>query len=363
MQLEGGKISSTQMVFLVIGFLIGTSAIFSPGGSAGRDTWLAILGGTLEAVILLGMYLSVSRRYPSKTLVEICDIILGPILGKVVSVIYIWYFFHAGSMELRVMGEFVSALMPDTPMDVFLVTLAVVCGIAVLNGIEVMGRYGVILVLVYILVVVTNSTLLYSVLDFSNLLPLLDIPWPRFVLSAHSAASYPLGEILLFMMIIPVLNKPAQASRSILTGLGIACLLFVAVAVRNVAALGGYEEIAVYPTLSTIRLINVGDILTRMEALVAIDLITIGFLKVALFFYASALGLAQLFKLHSYLPLVPPMTVLMYILSLSSFQSGVEIPYYAYNIWPFYSIPFVILLPLLTLLVAVIRKFPHRGES
>jgi spore germination protein KB len=139
--------------------------------------------------------------------------------------------------------------------------------------------------------------------------------------------------------------------------------MFMLVAIRNISVLGGYVEVATYPTWSAVRLINIGDVLTRMESLVAIDLITIGFIKVALLFYVSVLGLAQVFKMKSYLPLVPPMVVLMYILSLSSFSSAIEIPYYAYKIWPFYSIPFEIILPLLILAVAAIRNFPQREET
>lgn len=363
MNLEGGKISSSQLIFLVVGFMLGTSTIFPPGGSAGKVTWLAILGGFCIALILLWIYLGFCLHYPGHTLVEINDIILGPILGKLVSIIYIWYFFHAGAMELRIMGEFNATLMPDTPIDVFLIVLAATCALGVYKGIEVLARCSVILVTIFIAVVVINTILLSSLIDLSNLLPIFDISPKEFLKSARAASAYPFGEILLFMMVLPFLNRTIEGSRSLMKGMGIACLLFIIAAIRNAAVLGPTGSDAMFPTLTAVRMIDIGDILNRMDTFVAMDLISIGFVKVTLFYYITVLGIAQLLKMRSYLPLVVPLAFLMYILSVSSFRSGVEIPYYAYNVWPLYSIPFEILLPLLTLLTAVIRKFPQREKT
>lgn len=363
MNLEGGKISSGQLTFLTAAFIVGTSIIIAPGGNAGRDTWLAVTGGFFISLILLWIYLGFCRRYPEHTLVEINDIILGPALGKIVSIIYIWYCFHAGAMEIRIMGEFTATLMSETPIDIFLIVLVITCAFAVYHGIEVLARCSVVLVIMLLVVKAFNTILLYPLIDLSNLLPILDISPQLFFKSAYAAAAYPFGEILLFMMILPFLNRPQEGPRSLVKGMSIAFLLIVILAIRDTAVIGGMGQFATFPSLSAVRMIDVGDVLTRMDIFVALDLITIGFIKVTFFYYIAVLGLAQILKLRSYRPLVVPMIFITYIFTVSSFKSGVEIPYYAYNIWPLYSIPFEIILPVLTLLIALIRKFPQAKSS
>lgn len=359
MRLEGGKISSFQLLFLVIGFMVGTSVLIPPGNSAGRDTWLAILTGFTESLILFCVYMGVARKYPDKTLIEMNRIILGPWVGTLASIIFIWYVFHAGAMELRFIGEFAETIMPQTPIDIFLLITALVCAYAVSKGIEVMARCSVILVLVFIAVLVFDTLLSIPSIDMSNLLPIMDIPIKKFMLSAHSAAAYPFEEILIFIMVLPFLNRAKEGPRSLLKGMGIACLLLTFQAARNVTILADINQVSTYPSFTVVSLINIGEILSRMEMLVTLDLITMGFVKVAFFYYAATLGLAQLFKMRSYLPLILPIGLLMYLVGMSSFKTGIdEIIVYVVKTWPFYSLPFELVFPLLLLVVAVIRKFP-----
>jgi len=53
-----------------------------------------------------------------------------------------------------------------------------------------------------------------------------------------------------------------------------------------------------------VQVIDIGDILTRVEVFVAINFITMGFIKVSVLFYGTVLGLAQVFNLSSYRPII-----------------------------------------------------------
>ena len=90
-----------------------------------------------------------------------------------------------------------------------------------------------------------------------------------------------------------------------------------------------------------------------MEIFVAVLLITL-FIKTSILYYATLLGIAQLFKLRSYVPLVFPMEYIFIALSIMLSQSAVEI-FAGANVWPFVTMPFEIFLPSLTLLIAKIR--------
>lgn len=366
MKLEAGKISSLQLIFLVIGFMVGTSALIPPGNSAGRDTWLAILAGFTESLIFFLIYYNVGKNYMDRNIIEINNIVLGPWVGGIASIVFIWYTYHAGAMELRLMGEFTETIMPQTPIDVYLVVIVLTCAYVVSKGIEVIARCAVFLVPIFITILIFDTVLSIPALDLSNLLPILDIPAKSFIQSVHSAAAYPFNEIICLAVIVPCINRASSVPGSLLKGLGAACLILMFIAARNTAVLSNLNNISTFPSLTVVSLINIGDILTRMDIFSALFLLVMGFLKVSFFFYAATLGLAQLCKMRTYRPLILPLAVLMYLLGMVSFRTGVdEYIIYAARIWPYYSIPFELIFPLLLLIVAVIRKFPlaskHEG--
>lgn len=363
MELEQGRISSTQLTVLALGFLIGSSVILSPGAGAKNNAWLAIIGGMLIALVFVWVFTTLTNRYPDKTIVEINDIILGPYLGKLFSILYIWYFLHLGALVLRNSGDFFTTIMTTTPLIVFLIILALVCALAVRSGIEVIARVTFLLVPITPLALIIDTILLTQDIDLSNLLPFMDIPFQEFVKAAHNAASFPFGEIIVFVMILAFINKSSKGRISLVRALLIAGIFYVASSIRNIAVLGSVAEINFLPTFSVIRLVNIADVLTRLEIVVSINLLTMHFIYITVVYYAAVLGTAQMLKIRSYLPLVFPIGALIINLSLLQYNSALENTYFTQFFYPYYSLPFELLLPLFTLIVAKIRKFPGKSEG
>lgn len=74
---ENGKLSSKQLMFLIIAYNIGTSFLFTVGGEAKQDAWLAALLGTIISLIMAVIYLLLANRFPGQTLVFINDQVWG----------------------------------------------------------------------------------------------------------------------------------------------------------------------------------------------------------------------------------------------------------------------------------------------
>ncbi|KJS87234.1 MAG: hypothetical protein JM58_04945 [Peptococcaceae bacterium BICA1-8] len=361
MKLEGGKISSSQLTFLIIGFTIGSSVILSPGQAAGHDAWLAVLAGLGEGLFFAVIYTSLAARFPGKTLVQFNDLIYGPYLGKVISIGYLWFFFHLGSLVLRNFGDFFTSIIyPETPMVVFILLTALICASATRNGIEVIARCSIILLSLMLVTDLVLIILLLKDMEFTNLLPIFDLPLKEFIRASHSAATFPFGETVAFLMVIAFLNNVKQAKISTAAALTIAGMFLVTASVRNTAVLGIVATTATYPSFMAVRIIDIAHILTRLEVIVAIDLLAMGFLKISVLYYGTVLGMAQLLKLRSYLPLVLPVGALMVLLSILQFDSVTENIAFAFDIWPYYAIPFQIGIPLLSLIVAVLRGLPKK---
>ncbi|MGI6587261.1 MAG: GerAB/ArcD/ProY family transporter [Peptococcia bacterium] len=361
MQLEQGRISSAQLVMLIIGFNFSTSLILNPGRMAGQDAWLAVLAGLGEGLIFVFIITSLGVRFKGKNLIEINDLVFGSYLGKVVSLAYLWYFSHLASMVLRSYGDFFTdTIYPQTPLIVFIILLVLICASAVRNGIEVIVRCSLILVPITILFLVVDVFLLLKDMKFTNFLPIFNVPWQKFLWASHGAATFPFGEIIAFLMVFAFVQDQQKIRVRTMMGIIIAGLLLSTVVARNIAVLGITEMIQSYPSFIAIRLINIAKVLTRLEIIVVTSFLVMGFLKVAVLYYGTVLGLAQIFKLRSYLPLVFPLGIIMVVLSILPFASSVELINFAYEIYPYYSLPFQVGLPLLSLIVAVIRGLPKK---
>jgi len=168
--------------------------------------------------------------------------------------------------------------------------------------------------------------------------------------------SIPFGEIVGFLMIFPYVNDLKQVKRSAFLGLIIGGIYFLIVILRNIAILGTIGSIHVLPSYQIGSLINFGEVITRMEVLVAVVLLFNIYIKVCIFYYITVLSIAQFFRLQSYRPLVIPVGIISLILAIDMFSSPVEEAYIGANIYPIYAIPFVVLFPIVSWIIASIKK-------
>jgi len=363
-KLEPNKTTSKELAFLICGYVIASALVVVAGTDTGHDTWIAVILGFAESLIFAALYIGLARRYPGKTLIEINDTVFGPYLGKLVSLCYLWYFFQIAALVLRNYGDFLIAIIyPETPMLVILIMLTLLCASAARNGIEVIARCGLVLVPLVFITLILTFLMLLPEMDFDNFLPLFEAPLKDILLSAHSISAFPFGEVVAFLMLLAYLDKPGQAKKTILTGLSGALVVILIATIRNTATLGITAEMAIYPSYEAVRMVNIAEIITRMEILIAANFILLGFLKISVLYYATALGLAQMLRLQTYLPLILPLGSLMISLSILQFERNIENVYFVTKIYPIYSLPFELFLPGLTLLISLLRGQSAKGAS
>lgn len=361
MFLEKGKISKFQLIILIIGFVFGSSVILTPGEGAGHDAWIAIILGLMEGLLIAWIFTSLARQFKDKTIIEINSLVYGKILGNCISVLFIWYLFHLGALVLNNYGRFFNLeLYIATPRTVILFLFMLVCASTVSRGIEVVARCSIILVPLTLMVAFIDLSLLIPHINLNNLMPILDVPIGKLLLAAHGAASFPFGETVAFLMILTFLDKPAKGFSAISRGFLISGMVLILIAVRNAAVLGQMTAAYNYPSYQAAQVIDIGGVFTRVEVLVAINLITMGFIKVSVLFYGTVLGLAQVFNLNSYRPLVLPVGILMVILALTNVGNTIDMFEFADKAYPIYAVPFQIGIPLITLVVAKLRRLPKK---
>lgn len=367
MSIEKGKISSLQLLFLIAGFVQGSGLLIDfTVGITEHQTWMVILAALAITGPIILSYAVLSNRFPGMNLVQINDIVYGPFLGKVVSIYYIFFFMMTLSFNIRDIGElYTTFLMPDTPFIFLLAVFAATCAYAVSKGVEALARISHLVVVTGMFVVISTFALLVDQMDFTNFLPFFHLPFIRIFQGIHIVSAIPFGETVVFLMIMGCLNKTEHTVKNSLFGLLIGATNLFIISVRNTAVLGKTQGIWTSTSFQSIRLIDIGTILTRMDFLIGIAQTVLIFFKCCIFLYVLATALGQLLGLKSYLPLVLPLASIEVIIAATVFQSPVDHAMITQNAGIIYSVPLVFVFPPLSLLIAKIRGLPEpeRGKG
>ncbi|MED3691180.1 GerAB/ArcD/ProY family transporter, partial [Peribacillus butanolivorans] len=108
------------------------------------------------------------------------------------------------------------------------------------------------------------------------------------------------------------------------------------------------------------RKVNIGDFLQRIEAIMALMWIITIYYKMAFYFYATVIGLAQTLNMKDYRPLTLPLGMTLVSLSVLIHPNVVHSATFDKEIWPLYASTYGLVLPILLLAINVFRKKIHQ---
>ena len=365
MNTEKNKISGVQLMFLVTAFVQGSILLTSFTVSLTKhDTWLVVLSGLILIAPFILSYCLLSKRFKGLNLIQIHDIVYGKYIGKAVSLYYIFFVFLTMSFNLRDLGDFYATfLMPDTPLIFFIVIFTLVCAFAVWKGIQTLGSICHLFVFTTFIIIASTFLLLLKDMDFSNFLPVFDLPLKNFIQGTHIISSIPYGELVIFLIIGASLKDAGQTTKSIFSGLLLGAISVLLVSIRNTAVLGSTETILISPSFQSVRLIDFGRVFTRMDLVIGIGQTLMFFIKSSLYYYVLVVSLSQLLGLRSYLPLILPIGAIETILALTVFESSVEHQLITISAGIIYSIPVIYIFPPLSLLISRLRNLPKQRSA
>lgn len=366
MRSDTGKMIPSEFMFSVACFILSSSlltAFFMP--ITKHDSWLVACAGFMISLLFLWTYVRLMRRFPDKNVIQINDEVLGPIAGKLVSLFYIFFFLTLSALNLRDMGNFVQlTIMPQTPKIVLLIVFIIVCAWAVRNGIAVVARYSFFFTVVALIILVITTVLTFNLMRAEHFLPMLQLPLTEYVRGTNIVMTIPFGELVVFLMVTPNLNMaPQKIGKYFLGGFIIGGLSLLVIIVRDIAVLGNTITLFSLPAFETMRMAKLTAGLGRLEVLFAIVLIFLFFFKVSFLYYVTVLSISQLLKLSSYKSLVLGLGAVIIIYSLTIYPSSMRHAKAGTSTEPILWLFFELLLPLVTLGCAAVRKLPRKEEA
>ena len=355
------KINTRQFMLLVTLYIIGSSILIIPAGLAAeakQDAWIAAILTLIIGVLLVVFYGFFIKKFPDMTLVEVNEKILGKWIGKMLSLSYFSFVFLLAALVLRNIGDFFTTqILVETPIQVIFAVFMVVIIMGTRLGIETIARACEIFSPWIFFLLVLLIVLLLPEVQFQNFQPIFDEGFKPIIRASIPFIGLPFLELIAFLMIHPSVDQKKSVSRAFLNGtiLG-GILLFIIIAMTILVLGADFTARNTYPTYILAKKINIGNIVERIEVIVAIVWMLSIFFKLVILFFASACSLAQVFHVKSYRPLLFPLSLIMLVLAQISYPDIIYMQEFVSKTWTIYAAMYGIITPILLLLIARVRK-------
>ncbi len=358
------KISNFQLALITIGYLHGSTTITNPAVGAKRDAWIAVILGTLGGFVVITMQLYLSKINGGKNLLEIIEFCFGKTTGKILSLIYIFYFMQNALLDTKAFNEFmVTVSYPETPNIVILLVLIIIAVYAARSGLSVIGKTCEILVPLLPLAIAIVALSLLNVTDFTGFKPIL-LEVPPVIESSFDLVSTVFSDFIVFLMILPYTNSEKGRFKATYWAIGITGLILLVISSRNLQIIGpALIEYVRYPSHIAAQLIPAISI----DPLVDMNLLIGGGIRVLVSLYAISKITAEIFNIE-YRPLVPAFGLLLIVLSFWVFPDAMALYRWEHTIVEtFVSLPPQVLFPLLLLIISFIKnkrqQSKHKPQS
>ncbi|MDK2817397.1 MAG: hypothetical protein PWR22_2026 [Moorella sp. (in: firmicutes)] len=362
---EEGYISPRQAAVMLWFAVLPTAILFLPALLALRahqDAWLSVIVATLAAAAVALVVYLLAQRFPHHTLFQYCELILGPVAGKIVAFIFVLAFFLLDAVVIREFSEFlVTAVMPETPALFFSLSIVAVAVYAARNGLEVIARctdFILPLMVAFIAIVLLFAT---PEMAPRNLLPVLENGF-RPVLGGALVTWRFLGQIFILATFGAFVNPPRALRASLVSGLlGIAFFLSL-VTMGTILVFGCCEAARLtFAAYALARVVSLGQFFERIEALFLAIWVGGVFIKITLNLYVVALGLATVTGLKEYRPLVAPLGALNVAVAALLYRNISEIRHDLLMVEPGWTLTWQLILPLFLLIMAWLRGKRRTG--
>jgi spore germination protein KB len=357
---DNGTIAPAQLRKLVMLFLLGRAILIVPGVLASeskQDAWISSAGGLLIGGCIVLLYRKLAQLYPDMTLAEYAQKLLGSWVGKAVALLYFIYAFLLGSMIVRSLGVFMaSTMMPETPIEWIMGMFLFAVAVGIRNGLENMGRTADVFFLLAMSLFILFVVAIIPQIDFENIQPVLGKGLHPVLRGMYQQFGFPYMGLILFLMIVPFVNKNGEAGKAFAQGtlIGGACLLIVTMLCILVMGSDGTAN-ELYPSYELARTIELG-IFQHVEAIMALIWFISIYFQEAVCCYAAVFILVQTFKLSNHRQLVFPIAFMLLPSTLIIAPNVSILLEFTFRAWTAFSLTFGLLIPIVLLAAAFVRR-------
>lgn len=279
--------------------------------------WLVVLLSGLFSLIGFCFIYLLLKKYPDKNLIEISSYLTGPVLGLIIGLLIFSFFLVNTALLLRKFSEtFILAILPRTPISVIMLFFLILLIYSVLKGIETITRvawfYGP--YLLGTLVTILRFSVIHA--HLYNLSPLLG-PGPLVIVKYSLVDLSLFSEVIFLALVAPLIREKTKIFKVGLMSIVItSCINLIVVLIIIMVFTAEAVERLSLPLFQLARLITFGAFIQRVESVFVFLYFLAASIQLGGLFYGTVSSYAQTFKITNYRPLVFPLAVLIFVISL-----------------------------------------------
>lgn len=321
----------------------------------GTAAWYGTLISSIVSIFFFLFVYLLMKRFPGKNLMQIFDIVLGGVVGKILSILFVAYIiFYAGS-SLREFLEMIKAYnLPYTQPSLIIGSFIAVSVLIAYYGLEGLGRISAIFFIPVIIGILLILVLSIPNYNFDSLKPFWGYGIKQ-TLYAGFLRSSAYDEAVMLAIIINSIHGLKNFKRAGILSISIAGIVISVSVLLNIAA---FEYTSAAENTSTVfqmaRMIYFNRFFQRLESIFLFIWVIASVITVSVAFYFSMHVYCQAFKIKNHRPLILPFAFLLFMIAIyqENFSQVID---QNIVIMRSYSFIFVYGVPILVLLVALLR--------
>lgn len=352
------QISQSQAYLLIITFIMGTTLALLSYSESYQDTWISILIALGLGIFMAIIYGTILNIYPGKDIFQILEYIFGKAIGKIIGILYTFYFLHLGAMCIRNMTEFIQiSSFAETPQYFSTIFIGLLAIYILKTGLENIVRVNKFVLPLLIIIIGITMIMTIPKADISNILPILENGWRPVIKGSFSKFSFPFGETVIFLSLLNTVKEKDENIKIYIKGILLGSIVILTVTLRNTLVMG-FPSLAstIFPSYIAVSLIDIDNFVRGLEIIIATVIIVAGFIKVSVCLLASSIGFARIFKFGDYKWVSAPLGLFMMSLSFILYQNTMHMIEWV-HIYKYYALPFQVIFPIFILIFAKIKKY------
>jgi len=296
------SITSKQLIFIIIGSLLGSGVLSLPRSTAkevGQDAWLAVIIGSFIPAISLSLIRYLYKRNNAGSFVGICRKISGRFWGSIFSGILVVYSILATAIFLRIFIELISVfLLVDTPMLVKLTLTLALCAYLASSNVKVLGRANEFLFYILLPLLMFPLSVIFINSDYRNLMPVLNFKVIDYA-KAALATSLAFSGYELYMVFHPYVSREKESLGASLKGLAITTVIYLYAVISTILVFGSeLTRIITWPALRMLATAEV-PVFERLEFIFLQAWIGVSIRPMSNQYFCASHIIAELLKLKS----------------------------------------------------------------
>ncbi|MBM7557547.1 GerAB/ArcD/ProY family transporter [Halanaerobacter jeridensis] len=356
-------IANRQLVFIIIQITVGTGILSLPRQISlvsRQDSWIAVLLGGSYWVFSLFFIYKLGSQFPQQTIIEYSEIILGSILGKILSLTYVLYSITITALSVRIFIMVITTyILPKTPVSINLSIIIITCLYLISKGLKTMARLDEFLFFVlapaYLVMI---PTILKS--NWWHFKPILGTGIKE-IFDGSLITTYSFLGPEIILLIFPYIKEKKNIFKSSLISLGIITLTYLYVIIITIGYFGVETlQYILWPTINLLKAIKI-PFFGRLEFFLIFLWIAIAFTSIAAFYYMASYSVAQFFSLKNKLLSAFILLPIIYYLFFIP-KNIIEVFEYTEIVAQFGTILIFVIPPLL-LLITKLRGLGHESQA